>query len=815
MKYPIVLVCAGSGYGKTSAVHDFTEESNATTAWIQLSERDNVGARFWENCANTIMQINAPFAKASIKLGFPDNCDKRLYYQTLMHDHVKMKPRIIVMDDFHFIEEPSVIRFIEECVFHNMPPGTSVFLLSRSSPRINIAGLVSKGFIFNINENDLRFTENELAQYFRQTDVFLSPQNIREIEQDTEGWAFAINLIARSYQKAPGYGGYVRNAMKNSIFALMETEIWDEISKSLQDFLIRLSLIEHLSVDLIAILAGDDQELIAELEKTNAYIRRDNYISAYLIHPLFLEFLTGKQELLSEEQKLQTYAAAGEWCNKNGFKVDALSYYEKTGDYGAIVPILNSLPSQIPRDIAKYAAEILDRAPLQAFDKVEYLATMHISACMCQGLWEKAVNLAEYYEKKFLKFAKNNPFRKHALGALYHCWGHLRILLCIKDDCYDFDQYFEKFERFFSPPLDLRKMYSYYPGPWINVTGSSRKGAPQDFIGSLTRTAAIISRCFNGLKTGEDELARGELKFYQGDLSAAETFFVRALEQTQEHRQFDVMHRVLFYILRLSIVQGNYLKSHKVLKDMKAQLEEGEYINRFVNYDIACCWYYCILGLSERTPDWLTEHFSPYCHAGFMENFANQMKAIFCYMTRNYQPLLSYIEEMKQRESYLYGRAEMLAMEACVHYKIKNKKEALAALQEAYKTASPNELIMPFIELGKDMRTLTSFALKKQTGNMPKSWLQTVNRKSASYAKQLAHIVAEYKQDHRIATISISPRENEILNDLSHGLSRTEIAVNRSLSINTVKMVINNVYMKLGARNMADAIRIAAEKKIV
>jgi DNA-binding NarL/FixJ family response regulator len=55
----------------------------------------------------------------------------------------------------------------------------------------------------------------------------------------------------------------------------------------------------------------------------------------------------------------------------------------------------------------------------------------------------------------------------------------------------------------------------------------------------------------------------------------------------------------------------------------------------------------------------------------------------------------------------------------------------------------------------------------------------------------------------------------EILTDLSHGLSRSEIAASRGLSINNVKMVINNVYEKLGVENLADLIRVAVERKLI
>jgi DNA-binding NarL/FixJ family response regulator len=158
----------------------------------------------------------------------------------------------------------------------------------------------------------------------------------------------------------------------------------------------------------------------------------------------------------------------------------------------------------------------------------------------------------------------------------------------------------------------------------------------------------------------------------------------------------------------------------------------------------------------------------------------------------------------------------MLAMEACIHYRMKDRKKACAVLAEAYNAASPNDILMPFIEQGKDMRTLTSFALKEPHNAIPKDWLEAVNRKSATYAKRLVHAAAEYKRAHNISDdIAISPREHEILTDLSHGLSRAEIAASRRLSINTVKMVINNVFMKLGAENLADAVRIATERKII
>ena len=816
VKYPLIVVCAGAGYGKTSAVHDFAEKYHALAAWMQLSERDNIGARFWESFTHTLAQIDSPLAKAASSLSFPDTREKINQYLQVLHGHLDMKQRLIVMDDFHFIEEASVLRFLEECVFNRLLPGTSVILASRTVPRINIAGFESRGTMYNISENDLCFTESELAQYFRQLGISPEPESQREIMQDTKGWAFAIDIIARSFQKAPGYSGYLRSAMKTSVFRLMETEIWESISGDLQSFLIRLSLIDHLSLDLLTLLAGKDKKLIADMEKQNAYVHRDSYINAYLIHPLFLEFLAAKQELLSEDQKNETYRIAAAWCNKNGFKVDALSYYEKIGDYASIVDVLRELPAQIPQDIAQYAAVIFHRAPAQVFDTVEDLVVMHLRVLMFQGLWNESVDLAEYYEAKFLKLPKDDPFRNRTLGSLYYSWAFLHGLMCVMNDRYDFDLYIEKFCNVISEPVHPGKFGNNNPGPWINCTGSSRKGAPEDYIAAMSRSIVHLSQCFGGFKTGTEELARAELKFYQADIRAAESIIARALDRSKESKQFDVIHRSLFYLLRIAVSQGDYPKTERVLRDMKTFLDYNDYSNRFINNDIFLSWYYYILGLPEKISDWFKESFAPYGHAGFIENFANQIKARFCYAARSYPQLLSYIEEMKTRESFLFGRLEMLAMESCIHYKMKDKQRAFAVLHEAYDNALPNDLLMPFIELGKDMRTLTAAALKEKDNKIPGAWLENINRKAASYAKHQSHIASEYKRINGIMDDSpVSPREAEVLLDMSHGLSRTEIAASRGLSVNTVKMVINNIYSKLGADNLASLIRIAAERKLI
>ena len=814
--YPLVVVCAGAGYGKTSAVYDFMHGVNAHIGWTRLTEHDNIGERFWENLASSSASSDPNHIEAMKAIGFPDSEDKLNRYQTSIRGLFGEKPVIHVFDDFHFIDDPEMVNYADRCI-DELPPGSSAILITRSTSNMNIANFVSRGRMFDIGEDDLRFTESELAGYFKQQEIVPHPDELREIYEDTGGWAFAINLIVRSYQKAPSYKGFLRNAMKTNVFTLMEAEYETGTSEKLQRFLIRLSLIESLSVELVSLLAGGDEALLSELKKQSTYMRFDAYTDSYLIHHFYLELLRGKQELLTQKEKIETYRIAADWCNANGIKVDALTYYEKAGDYESIVKIFFDLPTNIPFDIARYTTEIFNRAPEEAFDRVPLLAAMRVRSVMRLGLLEKAEEMIEHYEKKYRNLPKESVFRNHTLGGLYYCKGIMQTMQCTTKDVYDFDNSFKQMDKYLSlSPLDPDSVSGYPVGPWISLVGSERVGAQQAYIDALSRSETYISDCMYGTMTGMTDLARGELLLHQGMIAEAEPYFVYGVERAREREQYEIAHMGLGYLMRAAANQGNFEKAERAIKDMQELLDKSSYNNRFVIFDIFMGWYYTYLELPELVPNWLKDKFSPYSHTYYSENFGNRMKARYHYITRNYAPLLAYLREHRKREPILFGCLESMGMEACVLYLTKEKQKALEVLKRAYNKAAPNGLIMAFISRGKDMRTLCSAALKEPGYGVPAEWLEMIRSKSSSYAKRQSHMIAEYSRAYSITeSAAMTKRELEIITDISHGLSYTEIAVSRNISANTVKTTVNTIHKKLKTENLADMIRTAIKDKLI
>jgi DNA-binding NarL/FixJ family response regulator len=128
---------------------------------------------------------------------------------------------------------------------------------------------------------------------------------------------------------------------------------------------------------------------------------------------------------------------------------------------------------------------------------------------------------------------------------------------------------------------------------------------------------------------------------------------------------------------------------------------------------------------------------------------------------------------------------------------------------------------MPFAELGRGMRALSSTALDSGDIGIDKAVLEKLKRESSAFAKQVVIIDRAFRsKDSKeradgAAVEELSKRELDVLKGFYQGLTNEEIAMESEISVNNVKSVAKRIYNKLGAANKADAIRIALENGIV
>ncbi|MDR1578796.1 MAG: LuxR C-terminal-related transcriptional regulator [Synergistaceae bacterium] len=820
MKSRVVTVIAGAGFGKTSEVYSFLQGYESNTMWIQLSEMDNQPSRLWENFVHTLFLLNEHLAARLSEMGFPDTDEKFAKYLSISGDEmIFAEKHVIVFDDFHLLHEKSVLRFFERAMSYPSPfPNMTSVLISRKEPNINIVGLISKGRVFNVSEDDLRLTESETAQYFQLFNIPLSSQSVSNIYSDTEGWVLATHLVGLSLKKSPSREQSARIAMKLNIFKMIESEVFQEISEKLQRFLIKLSLIDHLSVELVTVLAGDDEALLEEMDKISSFVRHDVYLQAYLIHHLFLDYLKKKQDILTEEERRGVYLKAAKWCGDNDYKMDAVSYYEKCGEYEAIVDtVYYHLPIQVPYNQAQFVFDIYERAPVEELEKIVIYHAQRARILMSLNRYEEAIADCEARIAKYSRLP-SSAFTNRILCTEYTVLGVARYLTAPRTDRYDFDALFEKADFYYqlSPYPVSGPVTSVGLDAWASKVGTARNGAMEEYIEALSRSVPHVNNVLNGMMYGLDDLAKGELQFYRGDFKNAVLLLNQALRKAQERNQHEIRNRVLFYLLRIGIAQGDYEKIQKLFRGLEAQLDVKEYLSRYTSFDIVSSWYFSVMRQPQLTANWISGDFVKGSLGTFEESFGNFVRTKLFYSNKRYDEVLSFLENERALGAVLFGRLEMKALEAVCLYQNKNRDAALIAFKDAYDMAAPNGLSMPFTEMGNDMRTMTRVAMRYPDAGIPREWLEQINRKAATYAKRLNWVVSEYKKANNLGKdVHLSQREIEILYDAYHGLSRSEIAVSHDLSVSTVKMALSSIYSKLGADNIADVIRIALERKLI
>jgi LuxR family maltose regulon positive regulatory protein len=822
---PIVTVTAGAGYGKTQAVYSFVRKYNTVTVWMQLFERDNLAWRFWENFSRAVEFIDRDSAEKLRKTGFPET--EQMFEQYLRipdNDIDPARKYIFVYDDFHLIHDPSVLRFIESSITSPFPNISSI-LISRTEPGINTIPLLSKGYLAQIGEEDLRFSLDETREYFRIQGLNVQSDVYNDVYRNTDGWPFAIHLtflsIKSALQSAEALNIHnVSSSVKLDIFKLIESEIFSVISEDLRKFLIKISLIDHKTMDILSSLASP--EILDELSRIGSFVHYNPYLNTWRVHHLFQEYLQKRREELSAEEKREVYITAAEWCAKNNLKMDALSYFEKAGAYDKFFEVVYSLPQLMSNRLAEFLLEILDQAPESLFKENPQANIARMRILIALEQFEKvSAELLEIIAR--LETEAPSLCDKRILMNCYFNLGLSGFVTCMHTRDYGYVRYFERAYYYYE--RSDREYTGFQPvvllSSYLCRVNSAESGELERYIRAVAKMVPYVSEMHRGLTYGMDDLAWAELAFFRNDRERAEQMAYQALYKAQEKNQYEIISRAIFYLMRINIFKGDPEKIENLLENLEDRLEEPDYLNRYIYYDIYTGWFYSHIGQPARLAPWLKNDFIESDLNSLTFGLEVLVRGKYHYARGNYRKAVWVMEKYTNKyglSGFLFGKIGRLVMKALCLHVLKDTSGAIRALEEAYALAGPAGLDMPFIERGKNVQSLFIDALNYEGCSIPKDWLERMLRSSSAYAKKLYVMREKFQHRHykdAIPPVFLSRRELSVFKGLSRGLTREDLVKEGNISINTVKAVIKSVYNKLGAVNRADAVRIATSMGIL
>jgi LuxR family maltose regulon positive regulatory protein len=829
---PVVTVVAGEGSGKTHAVNSFLHRDPRHIIWVQISERDNLGWRFWENFTGQVARLNPEAGKIYADMGFPET-GRQLdrYLDLVKNEIVSREPYVIVYDDFHLITSPAILLHLKQVLAAPVSKNSMVFI-SRMEPALNNIKLLAKGLLSQITTDDLRFTREETEDYFRLHRIPLDDEELNRIYRETEGWALALSLILQAV-KADRTGAYRWDRAMRPI-RKMEEDIFSTMEEDLRRFLIKLSLVEHWPRDLLERLEGGGK-CMAAMEQFSSLIRYDSYLHGYRIHHLFLDFLREKQKCLSEEEIRDMYGKGAQWCIENNLPTDAAVDYERARDYGGLIRLIESLPRMLPRAIASFFLETTERllaAPPGARDPGEewdFLFLRYIIRPRLLTLLDRFDEAAGEFKAAIARVEPlpPGPRRSRFLAAAYTRMGILQIFTSRFTKDYNFVRWFEqgcRYHRESPEPVRGQLSQTNISSYAIQVGFPAEPEEIDAYIEACSATVPYVSASMGGYFFGVDTLARSELAYYQGDLNQAEQYARQAAFQGREHNQYEVEDRALFYLMRIGLHKGDTAGIRELERQMISLLERGDHLNRYVIHDIIMGRLYVWLDRTEKVAPWLRKEQEEGELNVLFRGFDAPIKVWCLLVEKNYRAALEVLKTEQVKDewgSFFLGFLDMTSMEAAIRHQLGDREGAFAALKRAYDAARPKALVMPFIELGEAMYNLVNALLKNSPEGgasedpIPGDWLRAIRRDASAYAKKRALVAAQYAGRDDPLPRNLTEHELAILTRLSQGRTVERIAGEMGISDSMVRSVIRSLYAALGASNRAGAIRVATAKGLL
>lgn len=802
---PLTTVIAGAGFGKTQAVLAALKSTDCKSIWIQLSQLDNHCFRFWERLAYSFKLHSHSLFESLISLGYPESIVAFDQFLRLLVRYLRQEePFILIFDDFHLINNKSLLNFIELLVSANMN-NFSIVLISRKKPDLSLTSMLFKGILTQITDDVLRFSKDEMNAYFDKQGLSLSKSDSAGIFSYTDGWIFAICLISSAIKK----GKSIR-AAQIDIFDLIEKEIFQAASKELQHFLLKVSALEFIPSSFIKELTDDHLSIISEMNQIGHFIRYDSSSDCYRIHHLFKEYLMERQSRLDKSDLIEIHLKAAKWHKKNNQRLEAIVHYKKCGLYHEIFDIILTFTYYVAQETADLFIELIQQAP------AEILRERPVMRIAMANFMLNNNRIADA-KQQLLKIQKDEEDAA-ILGETYI----ILALISILNVDFQFVDLFKKADEYLpcgSKLIDAK--LNIAEGLNVCSIKNSAPGELKRHQNAMFEAAPYASRVMNGCGYGLEYLNAAEYSLYTGELKEAKQYAFEAIHLSRQYHQYDIEYMAQFVLVRIFAAKGNYSEITNILERMRTRLETLKIPECISFYDIIRSWFYLKIGRPDKVAKWIK----------YEEEARKMLVPVILgreYLVRSdcllaeerYDELLAY---MKQTDKLYNDRGILFAViqnkitKAIIYHYTGNHTESLTMLTEAYELTHPNGLTIQYIEYGNKMRTLIHAIRQNGDCKIPKDWLDKIYTKSSTYAKQLTQVVSAYNATLTLENPAsgLSKREFEVLTYLYRGMARKEIADSCYLSTGTIDGILKNIYTKLGVTKSVEAVRIAIENNFL
>ncbi|MBM7845455.1 LuxR C-terminal-related transcriptional regulator [Herpetosiphon giganteus] len=820
----VTLVAAPAGFGKTTLLSTWLNQTSHAKAWLTLDQRDNDPLR-WLSYLVAALQTIEPTLGQSVQQALQaaqPAPSEQLLVSLINEIHRIKQPMLLLLDDYHVIENQAVDDMLNFLLEH-MPNSMHLVVATREDPQIPLARLRARGQLNELRVSDLRFNLAESSEFLTTVmGLHLPDQAIAKLETRTEGWVAGLQLAALSLQGQHDPSSFIETFSGQHHFILdyLLSEVLHQQTPAIQAFLLQTSILERMTGPLCNAVLNqtNSQAILTQIDQANLFIvALDQQRAWYRYHQLFSDLLRQRlAQQITQPELAALHQRASLWYQQHDLLLEAFQHATLGHDYqraeqlmlqmplhanGFVSAMLNwlaSLPSTVldqqPSLWVRYAAILLVlgqtsgvEAKLQAAERglqqqpdnehtrdlIGQIAAARTTIALTQYQIETIIAQAQ---RAFAYLHPQNlPFRattNWALAYAYQVRGERQNTNIALSQAIELSQ---QANDTFTLILALIGM-----------------GQLQESNLELYRAAATYRHVLQ--LAGEQpqqiiyeaQLGLARISYQWNDLAAAEQHAQQSLHLALQYEQG--IDRFILCELMLSQIK----LAHNDLAGAKRLLEQTEQLARQHNFvqrfaEIAHVRIQLLLREAKlsNAKQLATSHQLAFCQAQIALAQAQPAAAI---------TILTLLQQQSQANNWPDQLVQACCLLALAYAAQGQNAQAIEWLQQALPLAEANQLIRSLLDYGPVMQQLLHTAQAHGLhSSLIDQALPMFNHNSS--IKPQAKLVER-----------LSEREIEVLQQIAAGSTDREIGERLYLSIYTVKVHARNIYAKLEVTNRTQAV---------
>jgi LuxR family maltose regulon positive regulatory protein len=848
---PLTLVSAPAGFGKTTVVAQWVQQTGVPVVWLSLDAQDNDPAIFLRYLVATFQQA-APRVGASVlaMLQRPQPPSVESLLTFLVNDLAELDhDLLLVLDDFHVLHNMHVHKMVDFLLQHH-PPQLHLVITTREEPSLPLTRFRARRQLVEIRANDLRFTLEEATALLRVgMRLQVTDAEVAALEMRTEGWIAGLHLAALALENRPDVASFVRafTGSHKLIVEYLAEEVMQRLPAHLREFVLSISILDRFCAPLCDALTLADvhqtessysQVLIEQLEKMNLFIiPLDDKRHWFRFHHLFADVLRGYLSSgASYEQQTYLYERASQWCESHHLIIEALDYAFRGKDTNRAADLLERHADSIvmqngPSATLDWMAK-LPRASLEARPSlaVKYVSVLvfiepHISADDPNHLAEQAATwrtmIALMTEQPAATTIAQGVRAFELMDDRNTAWGRINSLILgcgyaqNGDDAIALDMWRES----------VRNCQATGDG-LMEVNTITHIGRVLIYQGRLREAEATLHDLINRADASylRDIPAKGYALticawslYERNELDRTRAYVVEAIDLCKYWSMPRIILHAYVILAYIEHHSGNVEQAHAAIKKAGEIIEHNNLRQTFV----AVAAYQARLWLMQnqlaRAAQWAQ---SWQATAQNTLDPAYDVEHLTLVRVLLAQQRVDQADELLGRlidQAGTLGRGKRLiegyVLQALLASTQGNRRDALAALTRALSLGERAQVIRTFVDEGLPMVALLEEARDREVYPSYCTGLLDAFPTSATNNTMLELDYSNVPTPQHATNLvePLNEREQEVLRLIALGNSNRDIASKLMVSYSTVKWHINHLYGKLGVSTRTQAIAQARQ----